>query len=96
MVEAQRITLEAIDLRSKTSSMQGTGWLDFGTKQVHMTLKLGDSPADSVPIFGDLIRGARQDLMQIRVRGTLEEPKVGASAFNTITTTVDEVLKGRD
>jgi hypothetical protein len=95
-VEAQRVTLEAIDLRSKTSSMQGTGWFDFGSKQVHMTLKLGDSPADAVPIFGDLIRGARQDLMQIRVRGTLEEPKVGASAFNTITTTVDEVLKGRD
>lgn len=95
-VEGNRVALEAIDLRSRTSVMQGTGWLDFKTRQVQMTLLLGNSAADAVPIFGELLKGARQDLLQIRVRGSIEEPKVGASAFNTITTTVDEVLKGRD
>lgn len=95
-VEGHRVALEAIDLRSRTSVMQGTGWLDFKSRQVQMTLLLGNSAADAVPIFGELLKGARQDLLQIRVRGSIEEPKVGASAFNTITTTVDEVLKGRD
>ncbi len=93
-VEGNRVTFDAIDLRGKTTSMQGSGWLDFGTKKVQMTLMMGQSAADAVPIFGDLIRSARQDLLQIRVRGSIEEPKVGASAFNTITTTIDEVLKG--
>lgn len=93
-VDGNRVTLDAIDLRGKTTVMQGSGWIDFGTKQVQMTLMMGNSAADAVPIFGELIRGARQDLLQIRVKGSLEEPKVGASAFNTITTTVDEVLKG--
>lgn len=93
-VEGNRITLDTIDLRGKTTAMQGSGWIDFGTKQVQMSLMMGNSAADAVPIFGDLIRGARQDLLQIRIKGSLEEPKVGASAFNTITTTVDEVLKG--
>jgi len=30
------------------------------------------------------------------VKGTLEEPKVSAGAFGTVTTTVDEVLRGND
>ncbi|MBC7785045.1 MAG: AsmA-like C-terminal domain-containing protein [Burkholderiales bacterium] len=95
-VEGQRVILETIDLRSATSAMEGSGWIDFGTKQVQMTLYVVNEAADSVPIFGQLIKGAREDFMQIRVRGTIQDPKVGAGAFNTITTTVDEVLKGRD
>ncbi len=93
-VEGNRLTFDAIDLRSKVAVMQGNGWLDFGTRQVRMTLTMGNVAADAVPIFGELFRGVRQDMLQIRVRGSLEEPKVGASAFNTISTTVDEVLKG--
>ena len=31
---------------------------------------------------------------QIHVKGTLTEPKVSATAVNTLTTTVDEVLRG--
>jgi len=93
-LEGNRLTFDAIDLRSKVSVMQGNGWLDFGTRQVRMTLTMGNPATDAVPIFGELFRGVRQDMLQIRVRGSLEEPKVGASAFNTLTTTVDEVLKG--
>lgn len=93
-VEGNRVTLDAIDLRGKTVVMQGNGWIDFSTRKVQMSLVMGNSATDAVPIFGDLIKGARQDLLQIRVKGSLEEPKVGASALNTMTTTIDEVLKG--
>ncbi|HEY0008979.1 MAG TPA: AsmA-like C-terminal domain-containing protein, partial [Tepidisphaeraceae bacterium] len=94
-VQGNRVNLEAIDLRSTNTSMSGNGWIDFESKQVQMTLLMSNSAADAMPLFGDLIRGARQDLMQIRVRGSLQEPKVGASTFNTLTTTVDEVLRGK-
>lgn len=93
-VEGRRVVLDAIDLRGKGVVMQGNGWIDFSTRKVQMSLVMANSAADAVPIFGDLIRGARQDLLQIRVKGSLEEPKFGASALNTITTTIDEVLKG--
>ena len=75
--------------------MQGSGAIDFGTKQVQMTLSLANSPADNVPVFGPLIKSARQDLLQIKVRGTLQDPSVKAQAFNTFSTTVDEVMKGK-
>ena len=94
-VQGARVNLEAIDLRSADTTMAGNGWLDLESKKVAMTLMMSNAAADAVPIFGDLIRGARQDFLQIRVRGTLEEPKVGASTFNTLTTTIDEVLRGK-
>ena len=93
-MDGQRVTFEQIDLRSSVTSMQGNGWLDFKDKSVRMTLSVASSAADNVPLFGELFKGARQDLLQIQVRGTLQAPKVGASMFNTFNTTVDEVLKG--
>ncbi len=45
----------------------------------------------AVPILGTLIKTARQDLLQIRVTGTLQAPEVQASAFNIFNTTVDDV-----
>jgi len=94
-IDGQKMSLEQIDLRSANSAMQGSGLIDFGTRQVSMTLSLADSPADAVPVFGPLFKSARQDLLQIKVRGTLSEPKVKAQAFNTFSTTVDEVMKGK-
>ena len=94
-IDGQKLSLEQIDLRSDNSAMQGSGLIDFDTKQVQMTFSLADSPADSVPVFGPLFKSARQDLLQIKVRGTLQEPTVKAQAFNTFTTTVDEVMKGK-
>lgn len=94
-IDGQKMTLEQIDLRSANSAMQGNGTIDFGTKQVQMTLSLADSPADAVPVFGPLFKSARQDLLQIKIRGTLQNPTVNAQAFSTFSTTVDEVMKGK-
>jgi hypothetical protein len=93
-LDGQRVTLETIQLRSDTMSMDGYGYIDFADKQVRLTLNTDDGNWDKLPIVGDLLRGAKQELLQIHVRGTLEEPKVEAKSFNTFQTTVDEVLQG--
>jgi hypothetical protein len=95
-VDGQRVTFESIELRAKEMMMQGTGHLDFGTKQVKMTFVTDSTNWPKIPIVGDLLQGARHELLQIHVKGTLEEPKVSASMMNTFTTTVDEVLRGSD
>jgi hypothetical protein len=93
-VQGDKVNLETIDLRSKDNVMQGNGWIDFGQKTVSMNLTTSGGAGDAVPIFGDLLRNARQDLLQVRVRGTLQDPSVGASSFNIFRTTIDEVLRG--
>jgi hypothetical protein len=92
-VDGKRVTFEAIQLRSADNLMRGSGWLDFGSKAVRMSF-YSDNPAIArVPVVGELASGFKQELLQFQVRGTLEDPKVSASSFNTVTTTVDEVFK---
>jgi hypothetical protein len=59
-----------------------------------MTFVTDSTTWPKLPVIGDLIQGARHELLQIKVRGTLQEPKVSAGSMNTLTTTVDEVLRG--
>jgi hypothetical protein len=42
----------------------------------------------------DLLQGARNELLTIHVRGSIQQPKVSGSSMNTFMTTVDEVFKG--
>ena len=93
-VDGQRVTAEAITLRSKDMLMQGSGYLDFGTKRVRMSFTTDNPNWPKLPIVHELMQGAKNELLRIQVKGTLQEPKVSASPMNTFTTTVDEVLRG--
>jgi hypothetical protein len=37
---------------------------------------------------------AENELMQIHVKGSILSPKISASSLDTVTTTVDQVIKG--
>jgi hypothetical protein len=93
-VDGQRITFEQIQMRSDTMVMVGSGWLDFGTKKVQMNFSTDNPNWPTVPLVSDLLQGAKQELMQIQVRGTVQDPKVSASTLHTVTTTVDKVFSG--
>jgi hypothetical protein len=85
---------ESIEVRAKDLLISGSGALDFGTKKVNLTFTTDNPNWPKVPILGDIVQSAKHELLQIHVKGTLQEPKVSASAMSTFTTTVDEVLKG--
>jgi hypothetical protein len=93
-VEGQKIVFENIELRSDTMVMSGDGSLDFGNKQVRLSFVTDNPRGLKVPFLNDLLQGARQELLKIHVRGTIQEPKVSAGVMGTFTTTVDEVMKG--
>jgi len=92
-VEGQRVIFEQIRLTSENMQMQGSGTLDFGTKKVNLTFFTDSSNWAKIPIVGDLLKGAREELLQFHVRGTLEEPKVSATSMRTLQTTIDEVFR---
>jgi hypothetical protein len=95
-VDGNRVSAERIVLRSKDMLMQGSGYLDFTTRRVRMTFTTDNPNWPKLPIVGEFMRGAKNELLKIRVRGTLQEPKVGATPMTTFSTTVDEVLRGGD
>ena len=94
IVDGQTVTFESLELRSRDMLMSGSGQLNFATKQVKMTFFTDNPNWPKLPILGDIVQTAKHELLQIHVKGTLEEPKVSATPANTLTTTVDEVLRG--
>jgi hypothetical protein len=47
-----------------------------------------------LPFLKELWSGARNEMLKIRVKGTIQEPEVSAQSMGTFWTTVDEVLNG--
>jgi hypothetical protein len=95
-VDGQRVNFEQVELHADSLVMSGTGYLDFKTRQVRMTL-ITDNPAGfKIPFLSDLWQGARQELLKINVQGTVQDPKVAPSSLGIFTTTVDQVFKGNE
>jgi hypothetical protein len=93
-VEGQKITFEQIQLRANNMLMQGSGSLNFDTKKVKMTFVTDNPNWPKLPLVNELLQGAKHELLQIHVNGTVQEPKVSGSMMSTFKTTVDEVLRG--
>lgn len=92
-VEGMKVDFDNIELKSKDMLMQGNGDITYDTHQVRMTFFVDSTTWPKIPVVGDLIQGARRDLLQIHVKGTLQDPKVSAGVANTFTTTIDEVFR---
>ncbi|MGC4031442.1 MAG: hypothetical protein QM754_06860 [Tepidisphaeraceae bacterium] len=92
-VEGPIIRMDQIDLRGTKAMMAGDGVLNFDKQTIEFDLALADSAADAIPLFGDLIKSTRQDLLKLKIKGSLAGGKQGGQAFNIFNSTVDEVQK---
>jgi hypothetical protein len=90
-IDDQRITFADIALKSSEMRIKGVGWLDLGQRNVSLDFYTA-SGGKRLPVIGSLLDAARKELFQIKVRGKLSEPQVSAGSFQTITTTVDEIM----
>lgn len=92
-IDDQRITFADIALKSSEMKIKGTGWLDLDQRNVSLDFYTA-SGRKRLPVIGQLLDAARKELFQIKVRGTISEPQISAGSFQTITTTVDEIIGG--
>ena len=94
-IDGTRVTFETIELRAKEMMVSGTGHLDFDTGRVGMSFTSKSTTTWlKVPVVNDLLQTARNELLTIHVRGTIQQPQVSGTSMNTLMTTVDEVFKG--
>ncbi|MFT3787425.1 MAG: AsmA-like C-terminal domain-containing protein [Tepidisphaeraceae bacterium] len=92
VIEGPRVTMSDITLRSREMQIRGAGWLDFDSKDVNLNFYTEPGSATKLPVIGELLKAARRELLQIKVRGTLKQPEVKAGTLPTFTATVDEIL----
>lgn len=90
-IDGDRISFSDIALKSNEMKINGTGRLDLGEKKVALDFYTA-SAGKRLPVIGQLLDAARKELFQIKVRGTLSDPQVSTGSFQTITTTVDEIM----
>lgn len=95
-LEGQKVEFEKIELKSNDVSMSGSGEMDFAKRSVSLWLATNNPTLVALPVIGPLLSGANQELLRVHIKGTIDEPKVSATTFDTVTTTVDEVFKGSD
>src|SRR5262249_22300521 len=57
-VEGNRVNFEQMALRSDTMSVNGSGYLDFGSRQVRMTLTTDSSAGLKLPFVSEILKGA--------------------------------------
>jgi hypothetical protein len=96
IVEGPKVTFEQIELRAANMLMSGSGSLNFDTRRMSFSFTTDNPNWPKIPVIGDFIQGAKKELFQIHVKGTIDEPQIKARSMNTFQTTIDEVFKGQD
>jgi hypothetical protein len=96
IVEGPKVTFEQIELRAANMLMSGSGSLNFDSRRMSFSFTTDNPNWPKIPVIGDFIAGAKRELFQIHVKGTIDEPQIKARSMNTFQTTIDEVFKGQD
>lgn len=92
-MDGPKIRFEQLVLRSPGMQIDGSGMIDMESRQVRLTLWTAPVNGPRLPLFSDFVDRTRRELLQITIRGTIDNPKIGANSFDSFTTTVEEVFK---
>lgn len=80
------LTFQKIDLQGKAMSFVGGGRMDLLSKQLDVTLLAGSPVRIRIPLLTDLLEGASREMMELRVRGTLEKPDIQPQPLKSLST----------
>ena len=92
ILSGDKVTVDNIEMKSPGLRIYGSGVMDFATRKLDFTLNTENPDALSIPLIGTLVRRAQKELLEIRIRGTLQEPQVQASSLPTFQATLSEVV----
>lgn len=90
-----KVTFERILLESKGINLAGSGILNLKDNSLDMNF-VTESPNElRIPIITTLIRGARNEILQVAVTGTTDNPRVQPVPISSITQTLQALLPKR-
>lgn len=83
------LTFQRIDLQGSALSFVGGGKMNLRDRRLEVILLAGSPLRLRVPILTELLEGASRDLMEVRVTGTPEDPRITPQSLENLS----EVLK---
>lgn len=91
-IEGDLIHFDRILLESPGINLAGAGNISFGTKTVSLSF-ITETPNEfSIPILSPIIQQTRNELLQISVTGTVENPKITPVPFSSISNALRALL----
>ena len=72
--------------------LSGRGTLNYETGRILMTFDTSNRGWDAIPLVGDLVGLARNELVGVEVTGTLTEPQVSGRSLPTVLGTFDRAV----
>jgi len=86
------ITFHKIDLQGKAISLIGGGRMDLRTRQLDVTLLAGSPVRIRLPFVTELLEGASRELMELHVRGTVQEPRITPLPLRSLREALDDLF----
>ncbi len=84
-VKDNRVTFEHITLRSPSLMLSGKGALQYDTRKIDLTLTSNHPKAWNLGPVSDIIDSVRDQLITIRVTGTVDKPDAQVKQFHAVT-----------
>ncbi len=94
-IEGEHIYLDRIDFNGDAISLQGSGELDFQSNvKLNFSTRVGRGEFD-LPIIKQVFRGASEQILQIYVGGTLQNPDIRKEAFPAVNQALQQLQGAR-
>lgn len=91
-VQGQNVVFDSIALKASNMEMTGTGQMDFASKKFDLLFTTNNPKWPKIPLINDFVVAAERQFLQIRVSGTISEPKVSAGILSAVPTTIERVM----
>ena len=95
VLDNSKIRIENMEMSSPTTIIRATGTVDLSTRRLDLVLTTDSPHKLSIPGWNKLVADLKKQLFQIRLQGSLEEPKVSATALPTLRATIDQVFPAK-
>ncbi|MGA2063031.1 MAG: AsmA-like C-terminal region-containing protein [Thermoguttaceae bacterium] len=83
-IEGEHIYLDRIDFNGDAISLQGSGEMDFQSNvKLNFSTRVGRGELD-LPVIKQVFRGASEQILQIYVGGSLQNPDIRKEAFPAV------------
>jgi hypothetical protein len=95
-IEGEHIYLDRIDFQGDAISLRGKGEMDFQSNiKLNFYTTVGRGEVD-LPVIKEVFRGASQQIMQIHVGGTLQNPETRREAFPVVNQALQQLQGARN
>ena len=93
--QGDELKLLRVDIQSRDLRLVGEGRWNLRDNTIDLTL-LGAHPSHlaRIPLLTDIVDLARAELVQYRVRGTIDAPRVTAEPLHSLTDPIRKLLRG--